>query len=165
MSFSTTPAKPRDVDNVLLRLPASVRQAAVDDAQASRLPQNTIYAAAVLQWTLVRGVLPRVGCPQNLLNLIDEIDSARSEEFPVVGAFQRNDWVDVQPFLDLLADGGVIAEYRHKVDPKAASTIVYAFVLTKTGRQVWPDLSFAFRNTCERLQEALSDAENCEERS
>ena len=87
-----TVSKPRDVDSVLLRLPASVKQRAAAIAQSQNVSQNAFFATAVLTSAIMFGPVPELGSPENLRVLIEGIDEALKDDFPVIGAFHRNDW-------------------------------------------------------------------------
>jgi hypothetical protein len=151
----------REVDSVLVRMPSRVRQRVAEIAHSADISQNTFYAAAALEWVLVRGEIPRVGSPQNLMLLFEEITLAVQTGEPVVGAFQANDWAEVEQTLSLLDDFGIISDLKSKKDAKTSLTFVYGFQVTKLGRSLWRDLMGTLKMAIGR---AISDiASRCED--
>jgi hypothetical protein len=140
---TTAVTRPKDVDNVLLRLPASVKARAKSIAHDSHVSQNAFYSAAVLHWTLVHGEIPEIGSPENVRALVTAIDGSHEDGFPIMGAFHKNDWNQLTGFVTMLADSEIICDLRTKPDARSTETIVYTFQLTKVGHMMWPAFSSA----------------------
>jgi hypothetical protein len=153
--MSMTFAAPKDIDNVLLRIPAIVKQQAVEAAASENVSANSLYAAGVLYATLIYGVLPQIGSPQNLLALVAELDQAIAGDGSIMGAFSENDWADIHWIVDMLYQIGWIDQPMTRQDVRAASTIVYALRLTKTGRTMWPQAALMIKSRFNTSNECL----------
>ena len=152
----------RETDSVLVRLSASLKTQATFVAEYEQVSANALYSAGVLYATLIYGTLPVIGRPENLYAFIDEIDHAL-EGAPIVGAFNEVDWNDVKWVLERLIEVAWVKDVRVRRDVKAASTIVYHFTLTKTGRHMWGPYGQALRERYEKVpkgQESLFAPKN-----
>jgi hypothetical protein len=158
MSASAT-IRPKDIDNVLLRLPASVKARAKAIAHNSHVSQNAFYSAAVLHWTIVHGEIPEIGSPENVRALVTAIDVSHQDGFPIMGAFHKNDWEQLSGLIDMLADSEIITDLRTKSDTRSTETIVYTFQLTKVGQVMWPSFSSAIVQKLSNLQVELFTSE------
>jgi hypothetical protein len=135
----------RETDNVLLRLPSTLKTQAVTVAEKGKVSANALYAAGVLYATLIYGPVPRIGNPANILAFIEEMDEAALGGAPVVGGFDKADWDDVAWILADINGVGWVKDVKVRTDTKASSTIVYTYRMTKVGRALWPRFGDALR--------------------
>jgi hypothetical protein len=116
-------------------------------ASADKISKNAFFATAVLEVALTREIA-MLGYPANVRHLVASLDIAITENFPAMGAFRKEDWLDIRRIIATLADVGILSDVRAKSDPKDPDLIVFALTLSKLGRSVWPRIS-------ERIREVL----------
>jgi hypothetical protein len=140
-------ARPKEIDSVLLRIPAELKELASAIALEEKVSANAVYTAGILYATIIYGQQLHIGVPDNLKRLISEIDQSVQVDQPLVGAFNISDWNEVHWLPETLNALGWIEKLAVRTDVQAASTIVYTFSITKAGRTLWPP--------CARLLRAL----------
>jgi hypothetical protein len=137
MAVVTATNRPKDTDNLNLRMPAGLRERVVHAASEGNVSQNAFITTSLLFSTLVWGELPPVGHPDNVVALLDEVDRAIRDNDAAIGAFDKSDWSDVEPFLKLLAMVDLVSDIKVRPDTKASDTVVFSFNLTRTGLSTW----------------------------
>ncbi len=137
----TTEVKgPKEVENVLLRIPTTLRDAVADQASKTGVSQNAYITNSLLFGTLIYGQREYMGEPDNLRALSREIDRAIAENDAAMGAFHSKDWDELAYIIDALAQGGLVTNLKVRPDTQATDTTVYTFTLSKSGRGTWPAL-------------------------
>ena len=149
MTPSRHPAAPRDFDNVLVRLPARIKQLVAETAQMEKVSQNSLIASAVLSIMLARDVR-RMGYPDNVLALVRAIDERSGDGFPIFGGMPHADWSSVQPFLTMLVECDIVDGLATRIDSQMPETTLFAMNLTKVGSSIWPEISDWIRNAYSR---------------
>jgi len=147
-----TAQDPRDVDNVLLRVPAGLRRRVSEKAKDKHLSQNAFITASLLYSAVVFGELPQVGMPKNIMTLLAEMDRAVKDKDAVLGAFHEHDWADVRPLIELFASSGIIDGVKARRDTLGAETIAFTFHFTKTGAAAWEVFGPMFRSAVENME-------------
>jgi hypothetical protein len=145
---------PRDVDSILLRLPAALRKRVMESAKGQKVSQNT-YITAWLLSAVAFGEIKRLGIPHNLVSLLAEMDKAAATIDTVLLGFNERDWVDVRPILELFASTGVIEGLKARRDSSGADTVVFTFRFSKVGLDAWRILGPLLRQTVESMDEDL----------
>jgi hypothetical protein len=128
---------PRDVDNVLLRVPSGLRRRVVAEAKGQKVSQNTVITSSLLYQAVVFGALPRVGMPKNVVMLLAEMDKAIEDDDAVLGALNEKDWGDVRPFVELFAESGIIEGLKARRDRVGSETVAFTFHFSKAGAAAW----------------------------
>lgn len=145
--------RPKDVDSVLLRLPAGLREKVATAAKTVNVSQNALITASVLLSTVAWGECPTIGRWENVRVLMTEIDkAAASEDGVVLGAFSRPDWDDVEPFISAFDTYDLVESLRVRQDAAASDTIVYSFSLSRLGKSVLPLITFPLEIAIERVK-------------
>lgn len=134
-------ARPKEIDSVLLRIPAELKEQASAIAQGEKVSANAVYMAGILYATVIYGQQLHLGVPENIKRLVAEIDQSSSTNQPLVGAFNAADWSQVHWLPEILNALGWIDKLAIRTDVQATATIVYTFTLTKAGRTLWPPFS------------------------
>lgn len=138
-------ARPKEIDSVLLRIPAELKELASAIAQEEKVSANAVYTAGILYATVIYGQQLHLALPENLKKLVAEIDQSTSAGEPLVGAFTTQDWSQVHWLPTALNALGWIDKFAVRSDVQAPSTMVYTFNVTKSGRTLWPPLSRLIR--------------------
>lgn len=147
----TTESRPKEVDNVLLRVPSGLRKRIAEVADEENLSQNTFMTTSLLLAILAHDP-PKIGEPQNLMALLAEIDRAAATDSGVaIGAFHVKDWEDVESVLKTLVEAHVVENLVVRKDPQAQNTVAYSFQLSKLGRAQWKLVDLALRMVFQRL--------------
>jgi hypothetical protein len=136
----TAPKRPRETDNVLLRVPTALRELAAKEASDQNMSQNAFITNSLLFGILAFGERRYVGKPQNVTALIDEIDRSYNENDAVVGAFHSQDWLEVESIVRMLESCDFLTHLKVRPDSQAANTTVFSFVLSRNGRASWTSL-------------------------
>lgn len=157
MAVVTATNRPKDTDNLNLRMPAGLRERVVHAASEGNVSQNAFITTSLLFSTLVWGPLPPVGHPKNVLDLLDEVDRAIRENDAAIGAFNKSDWADVEPFLKLLEMVDLVSDIRVRPDSKAPDTVVFGFHLTRTGLSTWHLVRQGLEMAVERLKQEATE--------
>jgi hypothetical protein len=131
---------PKDFDNVLVRLPARVKQLVSETAHNEKVSQNALITSAVLSMMVAKD-LRRMGYPENVLALVRAIDASVIDGFPIFGGMKKDDWNSAKSFLTMLADCDLIDGLASRVDQDMPDSVLFAMNLTKVGKLIWPDLS------------------------
>jgi len=134
------PKRPKDIENVLVRVPASLRGLVADEATEMGLSQNAFITNFLLFGVLVYGERQYVGDPQNLIFLVNEIERAYQENDAAIGGFSDQDWAEVSYVVRMLEDCDLIANLKLRPDTRAKETTVFSFTLTRNGKASWPTL-------------------------
>ncbi len=137
---------PKDIDNILVRLPARIKETLRAKAQTSQISQNAFISSAVMGFMLA-GEVDRLGSPDNIMALVRAIDASAKDGFPIMGAFNDADWADLHEFRTMLEDTNLISDVRSRRDAQRMDTIVFAMSLTRVGRVVWPTVSLIIAGT------------------
>jgi len=134
------PKRLKETDNVLVRVPAALRELAAKEASGQNISQNAFITNSLLFGVLVFGERKYVGKPKNVQALVREIDRAHKENDAAVGAFNSQDWAEIEYLARMLESSEVIANLKLRQDTQAKDTTVFTFTLTKNGRLAWPHL-------------------------
>ncbi len=145
---------PRDMDSILLRLPAALRKRVMESAKGQKVSQNT-YITAWLLSAVAFGEISRLGIPRNLVSLLTEMDKAASTADTALLGFNEKDWIDLRPILELFASSGVIEGLKARRDSSGADTVVFTFRFSKVGLDSWKILGPLLRQTVDSLEEDL----------
>lgn len=145
---------PRDIDSILLRVPAALRKKVMESAKGQHVSQNT-YITAWLLTAVAFGEISRLGIPRNLLSLLSEMDKAALVSDTVLLGFNDKDWSDLRPILELFASSGVIEGLKARRDSSGAETVVFTFRFSKVGLDSWKILGPLLRQTVDSLEEGL----------
>lgn len=137
MADLLTAQDPRDVDNVLVRVPSGLRRRVAAEAKDQKVSQNTVITSSLLYQAVVFGELPRMGLPRNLVMLLDEMDKAAKENDAVLGALNEQDWADVRPVVELFAGSGIIEGLKARRDRVGSETVAFTFHFSKPGADAW----------------------------
>ncbi len=158
---ATAFARPKEMDSVLLRIPAELKEFAATTAQEENISANTLYSAGVLHASFLYGVLPHVvGHPDNLLALATELDRAASTGDPVFGALHVSDWEQAQWLLSMLNSMGWIRDLKVRPEIRMESAVAYAYIMSKSGRVMWPAFGASMRHLladCTKAEEVDSN--------
>ncbi len=138
---------PREIDNVLLRMPAELKKLVAETAKGEDLSQNAFITTSLLFSVIVWGELPRIGKPQNVIKLLNEMDSALQNNDAVLGAFHVEDWDQVESLVESIAASGVICGLKTRRDPASNDTVAYTFTFSKSGEAQWKTMGPSIRES------------------
>jgi hypothetical protein len=109
------------------------------------ISQNALLTTAAIFGELVLK-RPKDGKPQNLLRLIDGMNTAtKGRDGLVMDACHREDWRDLKSFIDVLQDANVIGDVRTETREFAPDMTLYALTLTPDGMDIWKRLGATMR--------------------
>jgi hypothetical protein len=145
------PQDPRDVDSILLRVPAGLRRRVVEKAKATGLSQNAFITASMLHSAVVFGELPDVGIPANAVVLFADMSRAVAEKDAVLMTVDERDWSDVRPIVELFAESAFVAGVKARRDTAGGARIAFTFHFTKTGIAAWEVFGPMFRAAAEAV--------------
>jgi hypothetical protein len=145
---------PRDVDSILLRVPAALRKRVMESARGQKVSQNT-YITAWLLTAVAVGEMTRLGIPRNLLTLLAEMDRAAGASDTVLLGFNVQDWVEMRPILELFASSAIIEGLKARRDSSSAETIVFTFHFSKVGLDAWKILGPLLKQTVDSMNDDL----------
>ncbi len=135
----------RTSKGVFWRAPSQFQLRFRATAKSLDISQNALLTTAAIFGELVL-LRPPEGEPENLLRLVDAMNAATSgSDSLVMDACHRNDWKELQLFIDVLQDANVIGGVRQETRDFAPDMILYALTLTPDGVDIWRRLAPVIR--------------------
>jgi len=139
---ATVPRPAREIDNVLLRVPAGLRKRVAEKADEENLSQNVmIVACLVLATIMVCEIIKNLGSPKPAMTLLDEMDKAAVDRDSVLGSFDYLDWNHVEPLVESFRAGDLIYGLKTKTDALSKDTVAFTFNFSKPGAAAWKIIS------------------------
>ena len=136
MKEASTAKVPRDLENLIVRVPASIRQQIAKEAEDQKISQNQLINGYLFTVLFVQHAVPQLGDPRHLLRLFTMIESGLNRADGLVfGAFNKEDWDDVSGHLDQFSSACLITPTTSRSEPSLPSTVAFTFSVTRYGRQ------------------------------
>ena len=139
MKEASPPKAPRDLLNLIVRVPASIRDQIAKEAEDKKISQNQLINGYLFTIMFVLRLEDEYGPPDHTLRLFEAIEAGlKHPDGLVFGALHKNDWEAVRGDLKQFEDALLITPVLTRSDPSADTTVAYTFHITRFGRPQLP---------------------------
>ena len=139
MKEASPPKAPRDLLNLIVRVPASIRQQIAEEAENEKISQNQLINGYLFTVLFVQRFEPEHCYPKHLLRLFEAMESGLSRPNGLTfGAFHRDDWEAISGVVQQFADACLVTPPLTRSDPTMPTTVAYTFSITRYGQVQLP---------------------------